>query len=903
MNGKKIFGIGAVVLMILVTAAPTLSGLNIEQNEIKPLSSEINAKITRCEFIEYTLNRAKYEIDWIVYFDDPYGGEAGGECKLKVGDVVFDTWNYHIPYMQGYDSGTRTIYLKSSEIPALDEERKFAGKIATMEVYNYDGGLITTPQKFAKHWKEDDDYVPTEPQVEVSAPHWFDKVYSVSEIPDLYYLDFFNVRNLPNILFSDRLGWVSELCDYLYNMSKTVAAILGTTVGFLLIVKDDIKIVVNWIEEVIIWFSKLINGQLTGQLLQLIEDLYYIVRPAVARISAEAAIWGGLIAIYANNLVNKIDDLYEWMLGDPWSNPIKIKGRIDKVKPGETVIIECRDVTEFIEDKNKMGVIFFEIYVTGDPLGNEKYPWSIHDCTVTVTGSRGELKSTKLLSYAFSNGSLYWNFKFDDGGSRNVPTILNSISEKICGWLRNKPIFNSVYNLLKERISSKKSIQPKPSEIEFDLDSAVQKAIVQEKQYESNFGYLINYEEYYPDAPKIPHTTYYVSDQVIVGYESSVDPPEVGEEIMVGGWSHPIIDKNDALNAVIVLVNMLTVPEFIEKVQEEIEGVEYAEENLIVEHQWNPNDPYYTNGAQWGPQKINCPKAWDVERGDITNTRVAIIDTGIDDTHPDIYHMTSDVDYDFVNDNEDPTDDHGHGTHCAGILSACTNNEKGIAGVAAGFGPPGVYVYDLKVLDKYGRGDIFDVASAIIRAAQSETNVISMSLGAYGVSILLNVACKYARTVGGPVLGCLIVAAAGNDGNQNHNCIPARYDSVISVGAIDENNNRPSWSNWGSDMLGGVDLVAPGVNIISTTRGSYEAWSGTSMATPHVAGVAALFFSQNPHATANACENKLKSTATPMNSICKYGLVNAYEMVKSRDRDVSQIPRFVQKAREIFEII
>jgi subtilisin family serine protease len=169
---------------------------------------------------------------------------------------------------------------------------------------------------------------------------------------------------------------------------------------------------------------------------------------------------------------------------------------------------------------------------------------------------------------------------------------------------------------------------------------------------------------------------------------------------------------------------------------------------------------------------------------------------------------------------------------------------------------------------------------------------ISMSLGGYGLSIVLHLACDYARYI----KGVLLVAAAGNDGLPIL-CFPARFESVISVGAIDKNLNLCSWSNYGPNL----DLVAPGNNIISTVEGNnYEKLSGTSMATPHVAAVSALYFSSNYGASATLCEIKLYSTAMDLGSPGNdwkygYGLVDAYGVVK-KTRNISnnsQLLRFV----------
>jgi len=222
-----------------------------------------------------------------------------------------------------------------------------------------------------------------------------------------------------------------------------------------------------------------------------------------------------------------------------------------------------------------------------------------------------------------------------------------------------------------------------------------------------------------------------------------------------------------------------------------------------------------------------------------------------------------------------------HGTHCAGIIGATIDNNKGIAGVA----PEGWTDY-IKILDGDGGGYASTIAKGILHATKYDEKIISMSLGGYGTSICLHAACDYAYYV----KDILIVAAAGNDGLPML-CYPARFESVISVGAVDENLNLCSWSNYGPNL----DLVAPGENIISTVQGdNYEKLSGTSMATPHVAGVAILIFSVYPNYNAILCKGKLFSSAIDLGNTGKdakygYGLINAYGAVeKSKSIEKSQ---------------
>ena len=199
--------------------------------------------------------------------------------------------------------------------------------------------------------------------------------------------------------------------------------------------------------------------------------------------------------------------------------------------------------------------------------------------------------------------------------------------------------------------------------------------------------------------------------------------------------------------------------------------------------------------------------------------------------------------YDFVNDDFDPLDDNGHGTHCAGIIAADPTNIYAVAGVA-----PGADLYALKVLNSQGSGLTSDIIAAIEWAigtigTAEPMQVISMSLGSSEVQLGLR-----PRAIPLDNNGIVVVAAAGNNGLARRTpssiSYPARYESVIAVGATDQNNVRASFSSTGPEL----DLMAPGVSILSdylnvdTSDGDYDTvtMSGTSMACPHVAGTAAL---------------------------------------------------------------
>jgi thermitase len=292
--------------------------------------------------------------------------------------------------------------------------------------------------------------------------------------------------------------------------------------------------------------------------------------------------------------------------------------------------------------------------------------------------------------------------------------------------------------------------------------------------------------------------------------------------------------------------------------------VEYAEPNYLFKAFYVPNDSYYS--YQYGPQKIDAPPAWDVTSGN-PQVKIAVVDTGIQLNHPDLAGKIV-AGRDFVQNDDIPDDENGHGTHVAGIAAAVTNDGIGIAGVA-----PNVSLMPVRVLDSSGAGSLSAVANGILYAANQGAQVINLSLGAPQGAYSLLYAVTYAWNK-----GSVIVAAAGNDGAEEPN-YPAYYPNVIAVASTDSSDRRSSFSNYGQ----WVDVAAPGSDILSTYLGSRYAYlSGTSMASPHVAGLAALLASQG-RTNAQVVE-AIRKGADPIpgtGTNWLYGRVNAYRSVRS----------------------
>ena len=270
---------------------------------------------------------------------------------------------------------------------------------------------------------------------------------------------------------------------------------------------------------------------------------------------------------------------------------------------------------------------------------------------------------------------------------------------------------------------------------------------------------------------------------------------------------------------------------------------EYAEPNYIIRAVGTPNDPEFWR--QWGLTKIGAPQAWDVTTGS-SDLIIAIVDSGIDLDHPDLSGKII-PGYDYVNGDWVPDDDYGHGTHVAGIAAAWTNNGQGVAGVSWG-----ARLMALKVLNAGGSGSYADVASAVTYAANHGAKIINLSLGGDYDSQTLHDAVVYAHNA-----GCVLAAATGKDG-RSVVPYPAKYAEALAVAATDSNDQRAWFSNYGPE----VDVAAPGVRIYSTyLSDGYTYMDGTSMATPHVAGLAALIWSAYPSYTNDQVEGRIEMTA------------------------------------------
>lgn len=282
-----------------------------------------------------------------------------------------------------------------------------------------------------------------------------------------------------------------------------------------------------------------------------------------------------------------------------------------------------------------------------------------------------------------------------------------------------------------------------------------------------------------------------------------------------------------------------------------------VDNNAKIEVTALPNDPYVVNGSAWQFQRIGADQTWD-QVSNADPVVVAVIDTGLNVNHPDFVGNTVDG-YDFVTGKTNVVDLAGHGTAVSGCIAAVTNNGVGTAGIAglanikiAPYRTGGMYSGDTQL-------DVAYICAAILKAAERpEVKVINMSFGGYGTFSSLAVAVNEAVSA-----GKVVVASSGNEGESwnarvGQYSYPASYDHVISVGAINKDNTRSSFSQYNDR----VDLSAPGQSVLTTAKsGGYEYASGTSFSSPIVAGACAVLMAADASLDAGAVETILKSTA------------------------------------------
>ena len=340
-------------------------------------------------------------------------------------------------------------------------------------------------------------------------------------------------------------------------------------------------------------------------------------------------------------------------------------------------------------------------------------------------------------------------------------------------------------------------------------------------------------------------------DELILGISAAADDLEREARAAVPG-DVDVVHANETIRYVTVSFPSETPArardQFIEAIARS-DHVEYVEENATLQTFVEPDDTYYD--YQNAPQAVGCETAWETTYGS-EDVLVATVDQAVQYDHPDLEAGVDDrLGTDVAGSGNDPypsSGDERHGTHVAGIAVGRTDNGTGAAGISD------CSLLAVRALDASGQGSLSDIADGIQWAADAGADVINLSLGASDGYRTLKAACEYAREQ-----GALVIGAAGNAGVEDV-MYPAAYDDVLAVSAL-EGDAVADFSNTGPE----IDLAAPGTGLVSAVPwDEYTRMSGTSMAAPVVAGVAALALSAHPDLTPTDLREHLRATATDL---------------------------------------
>ncbi len=413
---------------------------------------------------------------------------------------------------------------------------------------------------------------------------------------------------------------------------------------------------------------------------------------------------------------------------------------------------------------------------------------------------------------------------------------------------------------------------------------------------------MLNSGSILPSFPLPQNPNEYLTDRILVRFRENVNPQlsvqalpgaSLGTRELLTGYNLWTVMLPPGVSVATAIAAYSANP-----------NVLYAEPDYVLYASRTPNDPRYTDGSLWGLHNygqsggtvdadIDAPEAWDITVGS-SSVVIAVIDTGVDYNHPDLAanmwrnpgeipgngidddrngYVDDVFGYDFFANDGNPMDENNHGTHCAGTIGGVGNNGVGVVGVNWN-----VRIMALRFLGANGSGSTSGAIASLNYALDMGVKISSNSYGGGGFSQSFSNALDRART-----LNHVFVAAAGNSGT-NGASYPAAYphDNIIAVAASDRNDNLASFSQYGNN----VDLAAPGVAIWSTIRNNgYASYNGTSMATPHVAGVVGLLRAVNPNLThqevVSAILNNVDVKPQLIGRVVTGGRLNAYRAVNS----------------------
>ena len=376
-------------------------------------------------------------------------------------------------------------------------------------------------------------------------------------------------------------------------------------------------------------------------------------------------------------------------------------------------------------------------------------------------------------------------------------------------------------------------------------------------------------------APRVAHAASLAQTETPAGdtvrIMVKVDPA-ASNDGMISVLSESINEENKLpqVGWEFIEVDAAAAPAMIAELQA-TQGVLEVTPDYPLELAWEPNDPGYVQGNQWALEKLGADVAWEFSSGETIT--VAVIDSGIDPNHPDLAGRTV-PGYNFIDKNTDTTDLCGHGTHVSGIIAAETDNATGMAGVA-----PQAVIMPIKVIGENCYGNYSRLMQGILYAVDQGVRIISITSGGGFEHTGLHDAIIYARSK-----GVLVVVAAGNRGSALP-FYPGSFDEAFTIAGTDNADNQYTMTNYGQQ----IDLSAPAVAIYSTywdkdAGSTYALMTGTSMAAPHVAGVAALILAIDPKLSLEALETALINSATDLGDAGKdqifgWGRVTAWRAV------------------------
>lgn len=950
---NKIVCITIVILVSLLTLIPGINAIEYK-NSFRKYNHEksLSINLTSIVFYKYKkVNKDEYSSYFIIYKiinedTENFSGTVTLVLKRFDTEWVFDVWREKISLSPNESVNCfHIVEIPTSINMSFDEERFFANHRVQLRIEPSLSIRDEDDDFVEKYWNTTNEYMPTIPQLLVTTPWRYIEKLSNS----ISYIELPSKGEMPNVL-ENRLGWINNFEKHLLNISVDLKSLLDTDAEFVSIISKHTIAVFSWLKTVCTWFDLWVHNinkiPDKKQLFLLISGFQELYEYNISVISNLSIDFYGYVHPVVEQLVFDSNEFINWSSEQPWNKPIKVEGTIEGLQDNETINITCHGIlitTNDLADGILDNKAFFEFTIPIEDNEIETDQNLLYDCSVYVEGDKHEkkLQTKQLFSYCYAEGVVNVYFDKESWKSTRCKThedifqqqgrFFKKIFEKIFKLpklMSSITLLKNIFQFIFKKTVTLKETKKVNEEQNPSISLLEQRMEIAKKIRESfdfkGFKKFVNknaeplkkmkgmvYKKYYPGDPtNEPNTVYYAAEDVVVGFNENVNVEEVKS---VEGY--PVVDRIPEIHAVLVKVTGIDPKDFIEIVKQK-ENVDYAELNLLRFCSSDPNDPYWKDGKQWAHSKLQIDKAWDLPLK-TEYAFIAIIDTGVDYKHEDLWGSKASpnylIQYDVVNndpiaDDEIPdgTKSNGHGTKITGIISAMINNNKGIAGVVPdgeGYSHnPRVTpnIAHFKVFNKYGKAYSFYVAKAIRTAAVTYMpSVICMSFGSYvGSGEYANVE-RYATWLARYNYSCLLFAATGNGGNDDGIQYPAAYKSVIAVGAVDQNEKLCRYpGNWGSNYnknSNEVDLVAPGIDIITTfENGGYGFMNGTSASTAFVTGIAALWYGGRAANRVNPviknepdlCEKALFSHCKDLGDkgvdpMYGHGIPDAYEIVKS----------------------